>query len=760
MMVVGIRHDRMPAAPQTQDRSAIIPPISRSRASRFRSIPLGELPPPPPRACFGRDELIEEIVGLAETFAPIALIGTGGIGKTSIALTVLHHDRIEERFGVNRRFVRCDQFPATSAHFLRRLSKVIGAGAENPEDLVPLRRFLSSKEVLIILDNAESVLDPQGTDAREIYALVDELCQIKTVCLCITSRITTVPRHCKRLTIPTLSMEAACDTFYGIYDDCGRSRIIDGLLRRLDFHPLSITLLATTASHNMWDYNRLEEEWDIHRAQVLRIDYNESLAATIELSLTSPTFLQLGPDARDLLGIVAFFPQGIDENNLDWLFPTTSNRKHIFDKFCVLSLTRRNNGFVTMLAPIRDYLRPQDPESSPLLRVTRDHYFSRLSVDIDPHMPGFGEARWITSEDVNVEHLLDIFASINTESDDVWLACIHFLRHLFWHKQRHTVLASKIELLPHDHPFKMECSYELSRLFYSVGKYVEQKRLLTYILALLGERGDDYWMAQTLQSLSGANLRLGHHGEGIEQAEEALELFEQLGHTKGQAWCLNALARLFHGYKQLEAAEETAIRVINLFPQEDEQFLVCQAHRILGDIYHSKGDRGEAIQHFEIALGVASAFDWNNELFWTRHSLALLFFKEGRFDDAHAHIEQAKSHAVNNSYDLGCAVLLQARIWHRRRRFKEARSEAFRALDIFENLGASECMDACKALIRVIGRARKVRPPLTSTTQIPTVSPMERMSFPTAVNSPLARGASHDAPANTSSSHSHIWTGE
>jgi hypothetical protein len=61
-------------------------------------------------------------------------------------------------------------------------------------------------------------------------------------------------------------MEAACDIFYGIYGDGGRSGIIDNLLQRLDFHALSITLLATTASDNVWDYDRLAKEWDAHRA--------------------------------------------------------------------------------------------------------------------------------------------------------------------------------------------------------------------------------------------------------------------------------------------------------------------------------------------------------------------------------------------------------------------------------------------------------------------------------------------------------------
>ena len=682
------------------------------------SIHLGELPPPPPRACFGRDGLIGKIVGLAESLAPIALIGAGGIGKTSIALAVLHHSRIKERFGDNRRFIRCDQFPTSCVNFLGRLSKVIGAGVENPQDMVPLRPHLSAKEMLIILDNAESILDPQGTNAREIFAVVEELSQLGNICLCVTSRITTIPPDCKSLDIPPLSMDAARSTFYRIYDDDGgneRPDLINNILERLDFHPLSVTLLATVAHHNKWDSNRLAREWEQRQTGVLQTEHNRSLAATIELSLASPMFRELGPDARDLLGVVAFFPQGIWEGNIDWLFSTgdtpdgppstASERKNVFDKFCVLSLTYRNNGFVTMLAPLRDYLCPPNPASSSLLCTVKERYFHRLSARLDPGEPEFKETGWIVLEDVNIEHLLDVFTSIDANSADTWDTCGHFIGHLYWHKPRLVVLGPKIEALPDDHRSKPRCLVELSTLFESVGNQAERKRLLTHALELWRERGSDHWVARVLEDLSDIHRYMGLRRDGIQLAKEALEILERLGDTAEEARCLNSLAWLLHGDGQFDAAEEAASRAINLTPEKGDQYLACGSHRILGNVYQSKGETERAINHFETVLKIASSFDWQDELFQAHHALVRLYFNEGRLDAVPAHIESVKSHANNNPYKLGRAMQLQAMFWYLQDRIEEAKSEALRVADIFEKLGAASDLEACRALLRAIEEA-------------------------------------------------------
>ena len=664
---------------------------------------LGESPPPPPRACFGRDELVQNVVGLAENLGPIALIGAGGIGKTSIALTVLYHDRIKQRFGENRRFIRCDQFPASQVNFLNRLSKVIGAGVENPEGMTSLRPFLSSKEMLVVLDNAKSILDPQGVDGPEIYHVVEELSQFTNIWLIITSRITTIPSNCETLKILTLSMEAGCDTFYRIYKRGGRSHSVNKILKQLDFHPLSVTLLATAAHQNGWDNSRLTREWEQRRTGALRTKHNESLAATIELSLASPMFQKLGPNARELLAIVAFFPQGVDENNLDWLFPTISDRSTIFDEFYSLSSTFRSNGFITMLVPLRDYLYPEEPLSSPLLCAAREHYFTRLSVTTDPKAPGFTGTRWITSEDANVEHLLNVLTSIDTNSNKVWRACADFLEHLHWHKSRQTVLGQKIEGLPDDHPYKPLCLINLAHLFQTIGDHKKRKRLLEHGLRLERERGSQ--VAFILSDLSVGNRLLGLFKEGISQAREALEIYERLGGAGRQGRCLISLARLLHDDKQLDAAEEAASRAIKILPEKGEEHRVCNTHRVLGIIYRSKGEKEKAIHHYETALTTASSFGWSHQLLLIYHDLAMLFRDEDDFDKAHAHIEQSKSYAVHGSYLLGRAILLQARIYYQQLRLEDSTSEALRALEIFEELGAMRIAEDCKGLLRDIEQA-------------------------------------------------------
>ena len=243
---------------------------------------------------------------------------------------------------------------------------------------------------------------------------------------------------------------------------------------------------------------------------------------------------------------------------------------------------------------------------------------------------------------------------------------------------------------------------KLSHLIDSAGNDGERKQVLTQALELWRERGDVHRVARTLMHLSDANRILCLYEEGEQQAKEALHIFTQHNDTSRQAKTLCYLAWLWCDEQQFDAAEEAALRVIDLLSDTGDQFRVCECHRVLGEIYYAKDRTDKAINHFETALGIASSFDWQGQLFWIHHSLARQFSKQGRFDDAHARIGRAKSHAINDPYYLGRAMYLEACVWYWEHRLEDAKSEVLRAVDVFEKFGAPPDRERCGALLRAI----------------------------------------------------------
>ena len=324
------------------------------------------------------------------------------------------------------------------------------------------------------------------------------------------------------------------------------------------------------------------------------------------------------------------------------------------------------------------------------------------------------------AEDVNVEHLLYVFASVNPSSNDIWIACIDFISLLNLHKPRQTVLSLKIEVLPNDHPSKHKFLSVLLDLSQLVGNLIEKIRLLNHLLKLERERGNDRGVADTLGRLSEASQLLSRPKEGIYQAREALEIYERLGDTFPRAGCLSLLARSLCDDGQLDAAEEAAICSNELLLKIRGVHMTSYSQLTLGDIYLSKGQKERAIYHLKMALRIASFLNWKSHLFLVHLSMAEYFLSEDEFNDGYVHIKQAKLYAADAPYDLATAALLQSRILYRQQRLEDAVSESLDALEIFQKVGALHRLASCRALLRDIERARKVE--LPSASQIPTVS--------------------------------------
>ena len=102
---------------------------------------------------------------------------------------------------------------------------------------------------------------------------------------------------------------------------------------------------------------------------------------------------------------------------------------------------------------------------------------------------------------------------------------------------------------------------------------------------------------------------MGLHRKGTQQAKEASDTFERFGNIARQAQCFIDLALLMHDGKQLDAVEEIALHAIDLrvLSVKDQKYRAYQGHRVLSNIHHSEGERGNLVHHLEAAREIASS---------------------------------------------------------------------------------------------------------------------------------------------------------
>ncbi|KAF8060639.1 hypothetical protein FPV67DRAFT_300612 [Lyophyllum atratum] len=452
----------------------------------------------------GREALVREATESLSKRHHVALIGPGGMGKTSIARAVLNEDSISTKFGEHRYFVRYDDVDAsqiTHATFLDRIARVLGikSSKANTRSLI-LRALSSSDHILVVLDNAETFLDA-ASDASHIATSIDEFGACPNVVIMLTTRTSGLPPNLKweRLRVPALDESAACTAFMAIYLHPVEPLILTKLLSALDFHPLSINLLAQVAVQNDWSSAELIAAWDRQHALLLENGDGKvhSIAMTIEMSLNSPSLKKLGHTIRHTLQVIAFLPQGINRTRLAEIFPSIPTIESCTDVLCKHSLAYRKGDFITMLAPIRLYVSSQYNHDSftaiPLLNHVQTFYNAHL--ERDPV-----EKAVIQVEDVNIEHV--IAQSIaNCDVKTMKRACIlatYFLDALTEYKPRATALHLLIKELKagepsarsllcfnvadrrrkHNMRAKAICLFAVATLQIEVGQYVEARDVL------------------------------------------------------------------------------------------------------------------------------------------------------------------------------------------------------------------------------------------------------------------------------------------
>ncbi|EIM81493.1 uncharacterized protein STEHIDRAFT_171844 [Stereum hirsutum FP-91666 SS1] len=352
--------------------------VSEGELSRPKHIPPAELPLSPPRF-FGReafmDQAIKDITSShVKHPARLAIIGPNGIGKSSLALQLLHTPQIEKIFSISRVFIRCDAAPSAET-LVATIAKDLTL--QGSKGLKHICDYLSDIRTgfMLVLDNFET---PWEADKHAAEDILRRLSSVQSVTLLITMRGKEVPldtRWSSILHLPTLPKSAARETFLHIcswHPHFASDPNLDKLLECVDYVPLAVTLLATVSTNETSLANVLNR-WDLESTSLLA-DGPRSLHASIEVSLHSTRFTR-EPGAQDLLSILALLPTGMSHESIR----RNDLRLHPSSLAAANALRRTALAFddpggrLRLLHPIRIYIASHYPPSHEVLHALRTH---------------------------------------------------------------------------------------------------------------------------------------------------------------------------------------------------------------------------------------------------------------------------------------------------------------------------------------------------------------------------------------------------
>ncbi|KAJ7278980.1 hypothetical protein C8J57DRAFT_1573985 [Mycena rebaudengoi] len=356
--------------------------------------------PASPQIFHGREAELQDVVNiLIQDSAHIAILGAGGMGKTSLATAALHNPQVEAKYS-HQYFVPCHSSP-TCTELAVTIADHIGLEKGSNMAKKIAHHFAHAPPSLLILDNLETPWESLSSRS-EVEEFLSLLTDVPHLGLMITLRGAERPSKVKwtkpfLAPLKPLSDVAAWQTFIEVADDSHDDASIKALLELTGNLPLAVSLIASVAGSE--GCAQALSRWKLESTRMLSEGYDQrsSLDISIMLSYTSS---RMTPGAQELLSILSMLPDGLTDQ---------ANLPIINILSCKTTLIQTSLAFVDqdlhlkVLVPIREHILHVHPPANSLKLKLRQHFhrilelyneFKNLNVvDIFPKFHGI----WATS---------------------------------------------------------------------------------------------------------------------------------------------------------------------------------------------------------------------------------------------------------------------------------------------------------------------------------------------------------------------------
>jgi predicted ATPase/DNA-binding winged helix-turn-helix (wHTH) protein len=274
--------------------------------------------PPKPTRMIGRDDIIRTLSAELMMYRFVSIVGSGGIGKTTVAISVAH--ALLEGFNGAVYFV--DLAALTDGNLVpTTVARALGLMVQTQDPLRSLPAFIGEKKILLVLDNCEHVIDSTAIlaerivgEAAEAHVLATsrEALRVEGEHVHLLYALDCPPDNpgltsAEALTYPAVQLfmeRAAASGYGGVLSDID-APVVATICRGLDGIPLAIELAASRAGSlgirgiaELLD-NRFSLVWHGRRTALPR---HQTMSAMLDWS-----YNLLSEDEKAVLGTLSVF---------------------------------------------------------------------------------------------------------------------------------------------------------------------------------------------------------------------------------------------------------------------------------------------------------------------------------------------------------------------------------------------------------------------------------------------------------------------
>ena len=540
--------------------------------------------PLPATPLVGRKKELADVLQLFREARLLTLTGPGGIGKTRFALEVA--GELVERFrdGVFFSDLSAVREPAL---VLPTIASVLGAKGE-------LAQHIADKELLLVLDNLEQVVDV----APELARLLERCPNLQ---LLATSREPLRVRGEREYPLRPLLEAPAVELFRQRAQaarpdfEADYGALVE-ICERLDRLPLAIELAA--ARTRLLSAEALRERLEQRLPLLAGGDRDlparqRTLRATIEWS-----YELLSPEEQELFRRLAVFAGGW---TLEAAEAVCDAELDTLESLVEKSLVGREDKRYTMLETVREYARKLlegSDEADELSSCHAQHYV-RLGEDAERELTGAAQAEWLRRLDAELGNVREALRWARGGERDALGLRLATALHRFWTVRGHLEEARTwLEaVFSPDQPASLRTKAHASLAWLAAmqGDLEQARAHAEARLRLCREAGDRFGECQSLHLLAGLAVDEGDLERAADLQAESVGVARELGDPRQLAVTLLGSGLLERRLGNHDAAARLVDEGVVLARRIGDEGTVAYGVTLGGGIALDRGDAEAAL---------------------------------------------------------------------------------------------------------------------------------------------------------------------